>query len=321
MEFGHIFEAIMLVCFGFSWPLNVIKAYKARTAKGSSLAFIVLIITGYVAGITAKFINHQFNYVLAVYFLNLIIVFSNVVVFFRNVALDNKKMAKVTKKKIFELQEKYKNNANYTYSQEENMNYGELNNIARKNGVILMGGSFDKAIPVTELAQSFEFNFELYNRSEDKLSIAAAKDFYRKEIAALEPEAVIIHLGDEDMDMFKANPSDFDKNYIDLISEITSKNKKMRLALISVNNPMQNEMISKMNNHIKAIADSAKVTFVNLDNAKLWNPKATKAATDFAYSMGLRVRKPLKDLAEILYSYACLEIEKNSVEESESLVG
>ena len=57
------------------------------------------------------------------------------------------------------------------------MNYGELNNIARKNGVILMGGSFDKAIPVTELAQSFEFNFELYNRSEDKLSIAAAKIF------------------------------------------------------------------------------------------------------------------------------------------------
>ena len=101
MEIGHLFEALMLVCFGFSWPLNVIKAYKAKSAKGTSLAFIILIITGYVAGIAAKVINHQFNYVLAVYFLNLAIVMSNLVVYFRNVALDKKrdriKMAEVIK--------------------------------------------------------------------------------------------------------------------------------------------------------------------------------------------------------------------------------
>ena len=41
---GQILETIMLVCFGFSWPLNVIKAYKARTTKGTSLPFIILII-------------------------------------------------------------------------------------------------------------------------------------------------------------------------------------------------------------------------------------------------------------------------------------
>jgi len=87
---GSIFETIMLVCFGLSWPLNVIKAYKARTAKGTSLPFIVLIITGYVAGITAKLVTNQVNYVLAVYILNLAIVSANVVVYFRNVSLDKK---------------------------------------------------------------------------------------------------------------------------------------------------------------------------------------------------------------------------------------
>lgn len=91
MDIGHLFEALMLVCFGFSWPLNVIKAYKARSAKGTSLAFIILIITGYVAGIAAKVINHQFNYVLTVYFLNLAIVLSNLAVYFRNVALDKRR--------------------------------------------------------------------------------------------------------------------------------------------------------------------------------------------------------------------------------------
>ena len=42
MNYAHLLEATMLVCFGFSWPLNVVKAYKARTAKGTSLAFIIL---------------------------------------------------------------------------------------------------------------------------------------------------------------------------------------------------------------------------------------------------------------------------------------
>lgn len=87
---GSIFESIMLICFGLSWPLNVIKAYKAKTAKGTSLPFILLIITGYVAGITAKVITGQINYVLIVYLLNLAIVSMNVVVYFRNVSLDRK---------------------------------------------------------------------------------------------------------------------------------------------------------------------------------------------------------------------------------------
>lgn len=85
---GSVFETIMLICFGLSWPLNVIKAYKARTAKGTSLPFILLIITGYIAGITAKLVTQQINYVLVVYLLNLAIVSLNVAVYFRNAALD-----------------------------------------------------------------------------------------------------------------------------------------------------------------------------------------------------------------------------------------
>lgn len=87
---GSIFESIMLICFGLSWPLNVIKAYKAKTAKGTSLPFILLIITGYIAGITAKLVTNQINYVLVVYLLNLAIVSLNVIVYFRNVSLDKK---------------------------------------------------------------------------------------------------------------------------------------------------------------------------------------------------------------------------------------
>lgn len=92
---GSILETMMLVCFGFSWPLNVIKAYKAKTAKGTSLPFILLIITGYIAGITAKIISGQINYVMIAYILNLAIVSLNVVIYFRNVSLDKKRLQKV----------------------------------------------------------------------------------------------------------------------------------------------------------------------------------------------------------------------------------
>ena len=87
---GAIFETIMLVCFGLSWPINVVKAYKARTSKGTSFPFILLIITGYIAGITAKIVNGQFNYVFIVYIINLLIVMLNVIVYFRNYHLDKK---------------------------------------------------------------------------------------------------------------------------------------------------------------------------------------------------------------------------------------
>lgn len=89
----ELLEILMLICFGFSWPLNVIKSYKARTAKGKSLPFLLLIISGYIAGIASKFVNPAFDfaakwYVLFFYFLNLIMVSMDVAMYVRNCRLD-----------------------------------------------------------------------------------------------------------------------------------------------------------------------------------------------------------------------------------------
>ena len=85
---ADILETIMLVCFGLSWPISVVKNIKARSAKNMSLKFTLLIIAGYIAGISAKIISGTFNYVLAVYFINLIAVSCNVFVYFKNKKLD-----------------------------------------------------------------------------------------------------------------------------------------------------------------------------------------------------------------------------------------
>ena len=88
---SEILEITMLICFGASWPLNVIKSYKARTTKGKSLGFLQLIILGYIAGIVSKFTSESYManfsrkwYVLCFYFLNLIMVSLDVVMYFRN---------------------------------------------------------------------------------------------------------------------------------------------------------------------------------------------------------------------------------------------
>ena len=92
---SEILEIIMIVSFGASWPLNVIKSYKARTTKGKSLPFLLLILFGYVAGIASKFVNEAYMaaigqkwYVLFFYFLNFIMVSADLCMYVRNYRLD-----------------------------------------------------------------------------------------------------------------------------------------------------------------------------------------------------------------------------------------
>lgn len=47
---AHLFETIMLVCFGVSWPFNIYKSLRSRTAKGKSLQFEILVVIGYLFG-------------------------------------------------------------------------------------------------------------------------------------------------------------------------------------------------------------------------------------------------------------------------------
>ena len=84
------FEAVMLICFGLSWPVNLMKSIKARTAKNTSLFFILLILTGYIAGIISKIVSNNINYVFILYVINLIMVSANLYVYFYNKKLDEK---------------------------------------------------------------------------------------------------------------------------------------------------------------------------------------------------------------------------------------
>lgn len=89
---ADIFEILMIVAFGASWPFNIVKAYKARTTKGTSLLFTLLIFFGYVAGIISKIIRNNWAFLptlaFVFYCVNLAMLTCALLIYFRNTKLD-----------------------------------------------------------------------------------------------------------------------------------------------------------------------------------------------------------------------------------------
>lgn len=73
-----LFEAIMILCFGASWPMAIWKTLKTRTVQGVSPLFLWLIFIGYGAGIMFKIFDamyrHHLSPVIVLYILNLLMV-------------------------------------------------------------------------------------------------------------------------------------------------------------------------------------------------------------------------------------------------------
>lgn len=85
---AQIFETLMLICFGLSWPFNIAKSLRAKTAKGKSMLFEVVIIVGYLMGLTGKFVSGNVTYVAAVYVLDILMVSTDLALTLRNHRLD-----------------------------------------------------------------------------------------------------------------------------------------------------------------------------------------------------------------------------------------
>lgn len=101
---ASIMEMMMVVCFGISWPLNIVKAWKAKTAKGTSVLFYFFIWIGYIFAILGKLMLIYSNapspwyetvhwYVMFFYVLNTLMVSSGILIYYRNKMRDESPQA------------------------------------------------------------------------------------------------------------------------------------------------------------------------------------------------------------------------------------
>ena len=187
----------------------------------------------------------------------------------------------------------------------EMKHYAKLNELAEQSGIIIFGCTEDKHIPTGEIRQAFAVESKIYNRSFDNLSVTDAVGIYEKVIAPLEPETVLLHIGETDLSMFAENPADFDNKYLELIKVIKAQNKKCRIAVVSLKNYDNDPQIAEMNKHLKYVADSEKCAYGDISARKVWNPKASMDSAAFVYSIGfvrpLPNKRPLYDLVKILF--------------------
>jgi len=67
------FEALMLVCFGVSWPVSIAKTLRTGVVLGKSPLFMAIVCLGYMSGIAHKLLV-SCDWVIALYVLNLVMV-------------------------------------------------------------------------------------------------------------------------------------------------------------------------------------------------------------------------------------------------------
>ena len=268
---ADILETVMLVCFGCSWPLSVYKNIKARSARAMSLQFILLIITGYIAGITAKIMRGNFSYVLVMYIINLVIVSVNVVVYFINRRYDRQAEQNSAGGKEEAMHQDI--TAKPAAAEEAHTNpthadvrraltvFAQMDAIEPTGGVAVFGGESFANIPFAELAESSGMDVAVHNRSIAGLHLAECADALEACVLAIHPEKVFLNLGEADLggDMDEAM-----EQYEWLLYTLHNRSRA-KLYLTGV---MQRSPSAKaFNTRLKALAAEDGCTFIDLASA------------------------------------------------------
>ena len=94
MDIVQLCEIGMLVAFGFSWPFNIAKSWRSRTAKGKSVTFEFIVIFGYLVGLLGKLITYArtgvWAYSIWFYLADILMVLIDIGLYVRNTSLDRK---------------------------------------------------------------------------------------------------------------------------------------------------------------------------------------------------------------------------------------
>ena len=80
---AELLEFWMLFAFGFSWPFAIARTYRAKRVDGKSPMFMIIVLIGYVFGISAHLVEGSKLWLCWVYLLDMAFVATDLVLYFR----------------------------------------------------------------------------------------------------------------------------------------------------------------------------------------------------------------------------------------------
>ena len=185
--------------------------------------------------------------------------------------------------------------------------YRSLNQLAEADGIVILGGHDDVAMPLGELKQAFALSDHIYNRSFSELFVADAAKAFNECVADLCPDTILLHIGEADISSFKGNEAAFEENYRALIDTIKTKAKNCRIVIVSLKNDDHHATVTEINDLLQKIAVSETCEFEDISEKRAWNAKESAQISSFIYDIGfdrpLNVKRPMHTLSRIFFCY------------------
>lgn len=88
---SDVLEIVMLLGFAAAWPFNIVRAWRARTAIGTSVIFMGVVEFAYLCGMASKIVSGELLPVLPFYVLDFVLVGTAILIYYRNRRLDRER--------------------------------------------------------------------------------------------------------------------------------------------------------------------------------------------------------------------------------------
>lgn len=140
--------------------------------------------------------------------------------------------------------------------------YMQLNKLALKGEVAILGSTFMAGFDFGELIQRFGSNRKVYNRSVKGLRINHAKEVYAENIMPTAPLDIFICLGEVDLKADNFRETRFIAEYESLIEYIRQTNPRCKIHVTSI--VELSDEAEKLNDKLEEMAERFGISHVNI---------------------------------------------------------
>lgn len=150
----------------------------------------------------------------------------------------------------------------------EQKNYQNLNTVANPHGVVLVGSTFAKEIPVCELRQTFQLDCDLYNRSYTDLSIYDAQTLITECMDSLSPHKLLLNLGETDLERGFHTIKEIVGEYESLIKALKAHDPHCQIVVVSVCDNDATLKPAELNRQLELMASRMHCRFADISGAR-----------------------------------------------------